>query len=183
MITRLLLLAALAALIAVLVQWRPLDRTPPPPQTSATRLGYWLTGVDLEDYGTDGRLRIGLQSVSATEDPESGAVRLADVAVDYHAPTGQSWTLTADEARVPPAGRVVEFAGDVRLTGAPGDQAETAELRTATMTLDTESERAQTKSPVQLAFGRHLMRARGMRADLKSGKLQLESDVNGVFVP
>ena len=183
MITRLLLLAALAALIAVLVQWRPLDRTPPPAQAGVERPGYWLTGVDLEEYGDDGRLRIGLQSISAAEDPQTGSVRLADVAVDYHAPTGRHWVLTADEARVPPAGRVVEFAGDVRLVGAPGDQAETAELRTATMTLDTESERAETKSPVQLAFGRHVMRARGMHANLKTGNLQLESDVNGVFVP
>jgi LPS export ABC transporter protein LptC len=181
--TRLLLLAALIALIGVLVQWRLLDRVPTPPQAGAARPGYYLTGVDLQDYGTDGRLRIGLQSVSATEDPASGIVRLADVEVDYHAPTGQRWHLTADEARVPPAGRIVEFAGDVRLVGAPGAQPETAELRTATMTLDTETERAATRSPVQLAFGRHLMRARGMRADLKAGNLQLESDVNGVFAP
>ncbi|MGH8250301.1 MAG: LPS export ABC transporter periplasmic protein LptC [Steroidobacteraceae bacterium] len=181
--TRLLLLAALVALIAVLVQWRLLDRDVTAPQADATRPGYYLIGVDLEDYGTDGRLRIGLQSVSATEDPDSGIVRLAEVELDYHAPTGQRWHLTADEARVPPAARVVEFAGDVRLVGAPGEQAETAELRTATMTLDTEAERAVTRSPVQLAFGRHLIRARGMRADLKAGSLQLESDVSGEFAP
>ncbi len=183
MTARLLLLAALIALFAVLVQWRLLDREAPPPTAAAERPGYYLTGVVLEEFGADGRLRIGLKSVSANEDPASGMVRLAEVAVDYHAPTGQRWHLTATEARVPQAGQVVEFEGNVRLTGAPEGQLETAELRTARMTLDTVAERAESKSPVELAFGRHLMQARGMRADLKAGSLRLESEVNGVFTP
>jgi hypothetical protein len=32
-----------------------------------------------------------------------------------------------------------------------------------------------------LVFGQHRMEARGMRADLKSGKVRLESGVNGLF--
>jgi LPS export ABC transporter protein LptC len=180
---RLLLLAALIALSGVLLQWRLLDREPPPPQAEAVRPGYYLSGVDLEEFGADGRLRIGLRSVSAREDPASGIVKLADVTVDYHAPTGRQWHLTAAEARVPRTGRTVEFAGDVRLTGLPDNQYGLAELRTAIMTFDTESERAETSSPVELAFGRHLVHGRGMRADLKAGNLSLEADVSGVFTP
>lgn len=180
---RLLLLAALFALFGVLVQWRLLDREPAPPEPEATRTGYYLSGVDLEEFGADGRLRFGLQSVTANEDPTSGVVRLADVTLDYHAPTGRQWHLTSTEARVPRSGRMVEFEGDVRMTGAADDQSGTAELRTTIMTFDTESEQAQTDSPVELAFGQHLMQARGMRADLKAGNLSLEADVNGVFTP
>jgi lipopolysaccharide export system protein LptC len=51
------------------------------------------------------------------------------------------------------------------------------------MTLDTVDETAQTKSPVELAFGIHRIQALGMRADLKAGNLQLESDVRGHFTP
>lgn len=181
--TRILLLAALIALVAVLVQWRVVDRAPETEPEDVLRPGYFLTGVDLEEFGADGRLRIGLQSISANEDPSSGIVRLAEVAVDYHAPTGRRWHLTAAEARVPPGGRVVEFAGDVRLRGAPGDDASIAELHTARMMLDTVSEIAQTNSSVELAFGSHRMEARGMRADLKAGSLRLQSDVNGRFNP
>jgi len=116
-IARLLLLAGLVALIAALVQWRVVDREPASEEAPPTRPGYYLTGVDLEEFGADGKLRIGLQSISANEDTQSGVVRLSDVAVDYHAPAGQLWHLTADEARVPPGGRVVDFEGDVRLAG------------------------------------------------------------------
>jgi lipopolysaccharide export system protein LptC len=180
-IARLVLLAALVALIAAIVQWRVVERLPVPEQPGVTRPGYFMTGVDLEEFGADGKLRIGLQSISASEDPASGIVRLSDVAVDYHAPTGRSWRLTANEAHVPPGGRTVEFEGDVRLAGQPGEDPMAAELHTARLELDTVSETAQTRSPVQLAFGPHRVHALGMRADLKDGRLRLESGVNGTF--
>lgn len=182
MIARLLLLAGLIALIAALVQWRVVDREPVTEEASPARPGYYLTGVDLEEFGADGKLRIGLQSISANEDPASGVVRLSDVAVDYHAPTGRLWHLTSSEARVPPGGRVVEFEGDVRLTGQPGEAVYAAELYTARLALDTVAETADTRSSVELAFGTHRMRALGMRADLKAGTLRLDANVNGRFV-
>lgn len=183
MIARLIMLAGLVALIAAVVQWRVVDREPAAAADESTRPGYYLTGVDLEEFGVDGKLRIGLQSISATEDPASGIVRLSDVAVDYHAPTGRVWHLTANEARVPPGGRTVEFEGNVRLAGQPGEDPVAAELHTARLQLDTVTEVADTRAPVELAFGAHRMRALGMRADLKSGTLRLESDVNGRFTP
>lgn len=183
MTTRLLLLAALVALIAVLVQWRLLDREPPQEPEEVQRPGYFLTGVVLEEFGTDGKLRIGLESESANEEPTSGVVHLANVAVDYHTPTGRRWHLTSAEARVPPGGRVIEFQGDVKLNGAPGDGAMPAELLTARLQLDTDAETAQTRSAVELSFGAHRMKATGMRVDLKKGSLRLESGVNGLFTP
>lgn len=183
MTARLTLIAAAAALFAVLVQWQWLGREPAPPAGQAARPGYYLTGVDLEEFGADGRLRIGLQSARADEDATSGVVRLTDVAVNYHAPAGQLWVLTARTARVPQGGSMVEFEGDVLLSGTGAGRAAAAELRTARMLLDTEAERALTKDEVELAFGRHRINARGMRADLKGGSLRLESDVHGLFTP
>jgi LPS export ABC transporter protein LptC len=182
-IARLVLLAGFVALVAALVQWRVVDRQPATDESQAGRPGYFLTGVDLEEFGVDGRLRIGLRSISATEDPESGVVRLADVVVDYHAPTGRDWELTSNEARVPQGGRTVEFEGAVRLAGQPGGETRTAELHTPRLTLDTLDETAATPAPVELAFGPHRLRALGMRADLKAGTLLLESDVSGRFAP
>ena len=69
------------------------------------------------------------------------------------------------------------------MRGQPADTGVLAELRTARLTLDTDAERASTRDPVTLAFGRHEMRANGLQADLKAGTLRLESDVNGHFNP
>jgi LPS export ABC transporter protein LptC len=182
-IVRPLLAAAVLTAIVLMAQWQVTSQAPPAEQGKATRPGYFLTGVDLEEFGVDGKLRIGLRSISATEDPASGLVRLSDVAVDYHSPTGRLWHLTANEAHVPPGGRTVEFEGDVRLAGEPGETTGVAELHTARLALDTLAEIADTRAPVELAIGAHRVRALGMRADLKAGTLRLESDVNGRFSP
>ena len=183
MIARLLMLAAFVALIAALVQWRVVEREPAAATADEERPGYFMTGVDLEEFGADGRLRIGLQSISAKQDPASGVVRLSDVAVLYQTPEGQAWNLTSNEAQVPPGGSVVEFEGDVLLRGRPGGEGQLAELRTARLTLDTAGEVADTRAPVELAFGDHRIRAVGMRADLRTGNLRLEADVSGRFTP
>jgi LPS export ABC transporter protein LptC len=182
-IARPLLAAAALTVIVLIAQWQFTSQAPPAEQGTAARPGYYLTGVDLEEFGADGEVRIGLRSISATEDPASGVVRLADVAVDYHAPAGRTWYLTANEARVPPGGRTVEFEGDVTLTGRPGEDAVAAELHTARLALDTVSEVATTRAPVELALGPHRVRAQGLRADLKSGTVRLESGVHGRFTP
>lgn len=180
---RLLLLVALLALIAVLVEWRLLGREDTTPATEATRPGYYLTGIDLEDFGADGNPRLGLKAATAHEDPVSGVVTLREVVVDYHALAGQSWHLTSNEARVPRGAHAVDFLGDVRMSGRAGDQPGLGELSTERLILDTAMEHAETKEPVTLAFGRHVMHARGMQVDLKGGNLRLESDVNGLFNP
>ena len=65
----------------------------------------------------------------------------------------------------------------------PCEERNPAQLHTARLSLDTVGEVADTKSPVELVFGTQRMRATGMRANLKSGTLRLESDVNGRFEP
>ena len=112
MIARLLMLAAFVALIAALVQWRVVEREPAAATADEERPGYFMTGVDLEEFGADGRLRIGLQSISAKQDPASGVVRLSDVAVLYQAPEGQAWNLTSNEAQTVTVGALSFLGGD-----------------------------------------------------------------------
>jgi lipopolysaccharide export system protein LptC len=180
---RLLLLASLMALIAVLVEWRLLGREITSPATETARPGYYMKGIGLEDFGADGNLRLGLQAATADEDPVNGVVTLREVVVDYHVLAGQSWHLTSTEAHVPRGAHAVDFSGDVRMSGRVGDQPGLGELSTEHLMFDTASEHAETHDPVALAFGRHVMHATGMQADLKAGRLQLESEVHGLFNP
>lgn len=180
---RVILLAALVALIAVLVEWRMLGDEEPAAAAEVEPPGYYLTGIQLEDFGVDGMPRLGLQAATARESPATGIVTLRAVAVDYHALEGQNWHLTSDEALVQRGAHAVEFVGDVHMSGQSGNVPGLAELRTTRLTLDTTKEHAATRDPVTLAFGRHVMHARGMQVDLKAGSLKLESEVNGLFTP
>lgn len=180
---RLILFAALIALIAVLVEWRLLTSEEEALVTEAARPGYYLKGIELEDYGADGNLRLGVQAATATEDPVSGIVTMHEVAVDYLAQEGRNWHLTSAEARVPRGAQAVDFVGNVRMSGRPGVPPGLAEMTTERLILDTARDHAETKEPVTLAFGRHVMHARGLQVDLKAGSLQLESEVHGLFTP
>ena len=176
LIARLLLLAGFVALIAALVQWRVVDREPAADDGNAG-----ATSRLFPDRRRSPGIRRGRQAADRPavhfSDPGpggNGIVRLSDVAVDYHTPTGQTWNLTSNEARVPQGGSIVEFEGDVLLAGRPGAEPQTAELHTQRLVLDTVGEVADTRSPVELAFGDHRLRALGMHADLKTGSMQLE---------
>ena len=57
----------------------------------------------------------------------------------------------------------------MQLAGRPGEDLGDAQLHTSRLQLDTVTEIADTRSPVELAFGASRMRAIGMRADLKAG--------------
>jgi LPS export ABC transporter protein LptC len=74
----------------------------------------------------------------------------------------------------------VLLAGDVRLTGREAAQAP-AVIRTPRLRLDVDASVASTRDPVRMELARHALTGRGMRADLKSDRLHLESDVRGRF--
>ena len=184
MIGRLLLLAAGAALLAALLEWRLLDPTPEEPAGDTARPGYYLTGVELQEFGVDGQPRLALRAATASEDLDSGRIALAEVGLDYRATaTEQDWRLTADRARVARGGEVVEFEGNVTMSGQGARLPAGSQLRAARLTLDTARETARSDTLVTLALGPHELHARGLQADLKAGTLRLETEVNGRFSP
>ncbi len=174
MIGRLILFAALVALIAVLVEWRLFGAEQPAATAEVERPGYYLTGIQLEDFGVDGRPRLGLQAATAKEAPATGIVTLRAVSVDYHALEGQNWHLTSDEAQVPRGAHAVEFVGDVHMTGQSGEVPGIAEMRTTRLSLDTiegacgnqRSGHARIRPP-RHACARHAGRLEGRQADAR----------------
>ena len=71
----------------------------------------------------------------------------------------------------------------MQVTGpAPGSDAP-LQLTTDTMRINTPTEFIETDAPVTVVWSGHKLTAVGMQADLKAGKLSLESDVHGEFSP
>jgi LPS export ABC transporter protein LptC len=56
-------------------------------------------------------------------------------------------------------------------------------VHTDTLSYDTTTNVIQTADPVDIRFGRTDLRGRGLHANLNSGTLRLESNVNGRFQP
>lgn len=183
MIPRILLLVALLALAVLLLDFggEPDEadlRAPPaePPR-------YYLREATVTEFGPDGGVRYEMAAERATEDPSAGTVLLERVALDYLAEPARRWHLTSERGTLARDAAVVELAGDVRLTGHGEGLDPPAMLRSPSLSLDTAAEVATTRDEVELDFGRHVLRARGLRADLKGETLRLESSVNGRFLP
>jgi LPS export ABC transporter protein LptC len=75
----------------------------------------------------------------------------------------------------------VFLEGDVRLTGRNGSGTKPAVITTEQMKLDVDRSIASTSAPVRIELAPHAVTARGLRADLKQDRVQLESSVNGRF--
>jgi LPS export ABC transporter protein LptC len=157
---------------------RDADRAPAPIVPLA-QPGYYLNDATLEQTDATGRLTLRVHSARAAQEGTDGPVRLDQLEVHYFPQPGQNWLMTSTAGSMPAAGRVVALEGDVRLQAATA--ASGAIVRTEHLALDIDSHIATTADPVRIEFGPHAVVARGLRADLKSETLRLESAVNGTF--
>ncbi len=108
---------------------------------------------------------------------------LYNVRVDYQSPSGQSWVMLGDTGHVEPGGKIVDVAGNVRLTESLHRAGGPAVMHTDTLRYDVPNGIASTQSDVRIDFGPHALTARGLIANLKERTMRLESKVNGRFQP
>lgn len=183
MMPRLVLLAAIAALIALFVDF---TRVEPEPHATADadspRHGYYLSAAQVTDYGPDGQVRLEVAAQQAEQDPERDSVAMQDVRVDYFALPNQRWQLTAHRGDAPSGFQTVTLSGDVVMSGQQFVPEGRAIVRTEQLTLEPAARRAYTAEPVSLVFGAYLLSATGLEADLNAATLRLESGVNGRFI-
>jgi LPS export ABC transporter protein LptC len=143
--------------------------------------GYYLSDATLEQTDATGRMTLRAHAARAAQQGEQGPVQLSELELHYFPAPGQDWLMTSTSGSLPPAGRIVEFEGDVRLRAAAAAAATGAVVRTEHLSLDVDGDLATTTDPVRIEFGPHAVVARGLRADLKHETLRLESAVNGTF--
>jgi LPS export ABC transporter protein LptC len=160
--------------------------------------GYAARDAEVIETGYDGRERYRLKAGVIRQQIESGVIDLEHLEMDYHAgaqsgardampSTGHApvevWHLTSEHGQVRADGDDVQLNGNVRVTGPAPGSGEPLSLQTESMRINTPTEFIETSAPVKLRWSGHEINARGMQADLKAGKLRLESDVNGHFFP
>lgn len=182
MMPRLVLFAAIAALVVLFVDF---TRVEPEPYTAAAgppRNGYYLRAAQVADYGPDGRLRLEVTAQQVEQDPERDSVAMQDVRVDYFALPNQRWRLTARHGDAPSGFQSVTLSGDVVMAGQQFVPEGRAVVRTEQLTLEPTARRAHTAEPVSLVFGAYSLSATGLEADLNAATLRLESGVNGHFI-
>lgn len=142
--------------------------------------GFYLKDATLQQTDETGRVEMRVTAVTAVQDPATRFVRGETLRVDYFLDEPRTWVMTANAGVLPPDGQTVQLEGDVRLAGLDTGS-DPAVIRTERMTLDVDASVATTQEPVRIEMGKNSITARGLRADLKTDRLQLEADVHGLY--
>jgi len=165
--------------------------------------GYAARDTEVIETGTDGRELYRLKAELIRQRPDAGIVELERVRMDYYpgartdevtspaAPAAAAttdapralWKVTAQRGEVQESGDSIRLSGDVNVAGPMPTAAETIQLDTDALVITPREERITTDALVTLTWSGQRLSAVGMIANLKDETVQLQSKVNGRFIP
>jgi LPS export ABC transporter protein LptC len=148
---------------------------------ASAQRGYYMNDATLTEMGKDGRPRVIVHAENIEQQLSDQSVRMSQLELDYHTKESGNWHVTAREGAMPADRKSIQLSGDVAITGV--ESRGEALIRTERLLYDIDDAIVQTEDPVSVRFGPHLLKARGLHAELNAGTLKLESDVNGHFAP
>ncbi|NJD32050.1 MAG: LPS export ABC transporter periplasmic protein LptC [Gammaproteobacteria bacterium] len=173
--------ASLAGLASLYVLLASHDGTDVETGEAKPQRGYYLLDSTMTEMGPDGRVKSIVHARAAEQQLSDQSVNLTDIAIDYPTQKYGDWHATARTGHMPADRKTIQLAGDVVMTSAQKQGA--AVIRTDRLDYDIDGGVVQTPDVVDVQFGPHVLKARGLRADLKAQTLKLESNVNGRFSP
>ncbi len=177
------LLAVIALGVSTWILSSPSHRPTSSGPEASSLPGYYLKNAILTDYDANGTPSIRIHADRIDQVDHGPEVALTNVRVDYQSPNGQTWVMLGDTGHLETGGKIVDVAGNVKLTETSTDHAGTAVLHTDTLRYDVSAGIATTDSDVRIDFGPHALTGRGLIANLKERTMRLESKVNGRFQP
>jgi LPS export ABC transporter protein LptC len=145
--------------------------------------GFEATGAEIVETGADGLPRYRVRAQQVSEDPVSGRVLLQQVELRLADAAGASWAVDARIGQIPADAQSIELAGDVKVRGRAAARGEPLAISTDRLSYDFERQLARSDAEVTFTMGTRALVATGIAADLKAGRIRLESKVNGRFNP
>ncbi len=181
----LLITLGLAAFVAI--NWwllKPGERTPvDEPATGDQPIGWYVRGATIIGAGETGEPVYRLTARLIEQNPVDDSANLTQVRVQYTAGTDPAWQLTAREGWIASDGQTIRLTGNVVLRDEPAEGVIPTVVRTETLEMLIDDDVARTDEAVRIERGRNTLTALGMTAFLRDDRVQLQSDVSGLFQP
>ena len=176
-------LTIVAVIVASLLLARQQGGAPASPavQENSWDEGYSATEARVVQTGTDGRPMYTLDAATIRQLPDEGQVQLTRVQMTFRDADGDPWTATADQGELEQAAQHVLLSGNVHVSGTLAGASGTAQISTASLSVDIRSDIVTTKDPVQMLWSGRPLSSTGLIANLKEHRVQLESAVHGTF--
>lgn len=145
--------------------------------------GYAARDAKLVQTGPDGHPLYTLNADVIRQQPDGNTVQLEQARLGFYDANGGLWTARSENGEVGQNSGLVELSNDVHVEGTPQGTQQPVEIVTNRLAFDTNTKVANTKDPVTFTWSGQETRAKGMRASLNDGRVQLESSVHGKAVP
>ncbi|MBW3566587.1 MAG: LPS export ABC transporter periplasmic protein LptC [Proteobacteria bacterium] len=139
----------------------------------------YFRNLDVVRHGIDGKGEMRVNAEYAEHFENDAWVHLRAIDATGLA-DGPDWRLRANEGRLSDDGVQLEARGDVVLSR-PGENTAGMQLRTDTLSVNTDAQIATTKDSVLITQGGSEISGRGMWASLADDYLRLESDVEAYY--
>ena len=171
------------ALLSWLWNLRAVEDEPRTAAPMSGPLGYYLSEARIMGTGENGQPLYRIQAGSAEEHPDEGRLVLNDVTVEYQPEHNVPWVLKATRGEIPADESYLDLIGSVELTTSSEEGLDPTIVRTTQLRLEPLNFAASTNASISIFIGTQRLDAVGMRVDLKTDNLALESNVHGQFLP
>lgn len=145
--------------------------------------GFEAVGAEIVETGADGLPRYRVRAAQITQDPANRNVLLQQVELRLADDAGARWAVDARSGQMPADAQSIELSGAVEVRGRAAARDEPLAIRTERLTYEFERQLARSDAEVTFTMGTRALVATGIAADLKAGRVRLESKVNGRFNP
>jgi LPS export ABC transporter protein LptC len=138
-------------------------------------------GVVLRQLDAAGRVQYEIEAERIVQLRNAGGIIASRLTLRHDPPASapggpQQWLVTAEQARVPPDGRVITLTGSVHARGsAASGGGEPMELRAAELNYDIEAQQVYTAGEVEFRRGGTSLAGRGLTVNVAEGVMRLES--------
>lgn len=140
-------------------------------------------------YNEEGRLTSAFKAAETQYfqvDPkritQSDFTHITQPAMTLYNPQRPPWNLTADSGKISNNATIIKLSDNVRLWHSD-ELNQTSELTTSYMVLEPKRQYAHTDKPVTIRSVNEITQATGMKAFLKEERIQLLSNVRGIYEP
>ncbi len=142
---------------------------------------YSMTGISGKRFDEQGRLKENLGAETAWQLPKSDDVTFEKPELAMYNGGKLLYTVKSSEAHYNTDNRKVQFQNNVVLTKNADAQRPAGILKTNSLTIDTQTETAETQDAVEYRYGDSHGTANGLVYDHKKGFLNLPSRVKAII--
>jgi LPS export ABC transporter protein LptC len=145
--------------------------------------GYSARKAHMVQTAPDGHPLYTLDAAQVQQQPGADVVTLQQVQFAFRDDSGNQWNARANEGELSQNTGIVKLSGAVHANGLLPGSDEPADLATEHMAFDTNAQVLSTADPVTMLMSGRELKGTGMTANLKEGRVQLESAIHGTYLP